>query len=438
MSWLSSSATDQVAILSLAALGLTLPTASLRRRALAGPLLLALAFASLAVAGGEDWRRASLPASYLDITAAIGFAGLALPLGLGWVSHQRAEWTPRLRVGTWLGAGLAVGLGALRLAPLASRGGWGGTLLAAGGLTLAAGAAIALLPRLHSGAAVRRLDRLLGGERDSAPSGGGWDRVAGVLLLVHGGSALLALWAPFLPLLLLLILAGGIAGLLFQYRLDRARTAPLSVVLALLIVAGVGYLMVQVAGDTRLTLGALADAPYSGALELLLALPASLAAWALLRLWPFHIAPRGPLTGLLGAALLIRVVGPLLPSGAFHWQPVLYPLAMLAVAHAAAARRDDEALVACGALGLLAGTGAAGWCGTGLVLAGAALALPEPLRHRMRHGGGELVGRLWVLVLVPLVPPILAGALHAQTVYTVLSVLGLFAVLWAEPGSPRV
>jgi hypothetical protein len=438
MPWLSSSATDQVAILSLAALGLTLPTATLRRRALSGPLLLAVAFASLAVAGGDDWRRASLPASYLVTTAAIGFAGLALPLGLGWLSRQRAEWTPQLLVGAWLGAAVAVALGASRLAPLASRGGWGATLLATGGLTLAGGAAIALLPRLHAGGAVRRLDRLLGGGRVSAPAGGGMDRAAVVLLLVHSGSALLALWVPFLPLLCLLILIGAITGLLFQYRLDRARTAPLSVVVALLIVAGVGYLMVQVAGDTRPTLEALADAPYSGALELLLALPASLAAWALLRLWPFHIAPRGPLTGLLGAALLIRVVGPLLPGGAFHWQPVLDPLAMLAAWHAAVGRRDDEALVASGALGLLAGSGAAGWCGTGLVLAGAALALPERLRQRMPHSGGEAVRRLSLLVLVPLVVPILAGALRAQTVYTVLTVLGLFAVLWAEQGSTRV
>jgi hypothetical protein len=143
------------------------------------------------------------------------------------------------------------------------------------------------------------------------------------------------------------------------------------------------------------------------------------------------------LTGLLGAALLARVVGPLLPNGLVHWQAVLYPLAVVAAWHAAATRRDEEALGSLGALGLLAGTTAAGWCGTFAILGGVALTRPDVLRQAgwPRDARGEAGRGLLVLLGVPLLLPILAGALPAQTFYTVAAVAGLVAVLWADRGA---
>lgn len=398
----------------VALIALLLPEPAARRRGMAGALLTALALASLTVAGGGEWRAAELPASYLGIDAALLLLGLLIPLLVAVRLFRDGRWPPTVILAT----GITLIAGFAFAAPMAVAGG-GATPLALASLVAGAAFLRYVAPRIAAGA--RWLDALLFPAR--RPPDPLRDARSRTLLVTSAAAALVALFAPRLDLLLGAVLAGLIAGVLLDRHLTRRW--PVAVPLAGLDLLVLSYLLIHVAGDTPLTLTAMGEAPYSDAFQVLAALLLGTTSWVLLGLWPFASAPRGVHAPLFAAALLVRVLGPILPDGAAHWQPLFYLLPVIGAWHGAATGRPREALRALALLGLLAGTDSARWAGIGLVLAAiiadGAVLLPAPRREhpawRLLLSGTALAGAL-------LLRPLLEGALAAQTVYTVLTVLG--------------
>ncbi len=411
----------------LATVGVSLPAARARRRALVGPLLLALAFASLTLAAGSDAAIATLPVSYTAITAALLLIAIALPVGLALLALRDATWPLAPKAVAFAAALAAIGLGLRETLPLASQAGLT-TLTATGGLILLAGLLRLTGPRLAAG--LRWADALAFPPR--APASHRWDGVARGLLAATLVAVVLACLSPRLDLLLLAVAVGVITGLLLERRLGRLTRLPIATPSALVALGVAGYLLIHVAGDTPLTLRDLLEAPYSSAFEVLTVLLLGLACWVFLGLFPFASSPRGPLSALLAGALLARAAGPLLADGWVHWQPVFYLIPTVAAWHAAATRRDEETLVALGTLGLLSESAIAGWCGMAIVGGAALLGAVEwrELTGARFGATGDLLLRLTVVAGATLLPPLLHGALAAQTFYTVLTVLGVAGSLF--------
>lgn len=414
-------------VLLLAAAGMTLPDARARRRALVGPLLAALAFASLAVARGDGRASTTLPVSYAAVTAALLLIAVALPLALAALALRDPAWQGSARLAGLTTALAGLGLGLRAALPLASHGGRT-TLTAAASLLAIAGLLRYTGPRVAAG--LRWADALAFPVR--APAPGSWDTGTRRLLAVSTASAALACVVSRLDLLLLAVTIGVGSGLAMEWRLCRPARWPVAVPLAIAFLGVTAYLMIHVAGDTPLTLRALRDGPYSPAFETLAVLLLGLVSWILLGLFPFAAALRNPSSALLAGVLLVRLAAPLLPYGWVHWQPIFFLIPAVAAWHAAATRRDEEALVALGALGLLSESPLAGWCG--IAIAGGSLLLRglHWLEAAGRHPDprGDLLLRLTPIAAAPLLLPLLHGALEAQIFYTVVTVLGVAGALF--------
>lgn len=411
----------------LATVAVCLPTPRARRRALAGPLLLALGLASLKLASGGSAPIATLPVSYVAITAALLLIAMALPVGLAALALRDAAWQLAPKIVALVAALAATALGIRETLPLIVQGGVT-TLIAAAGLLLLAGLLRFTGPRLAAG--VRWADVLVFPIR--APASHRWDGTARGLLATTVVAALLACLSPRLDLLLAAVAIGVITGLLLERRLGSLTRLPIATPIALVLLGVASYLLIHVAGDTPLALRDLLDAPYSKAFEVLTVLLLGLACWVLLGLFPFASSPRGPLSALLAGALLARGVGPILADGWVHWQPIFYLIPTVAAWHAAATRRDEETLVVLGTLGLLSESLLAGWCGIAMVGGAALLRAAEWLELTGARLGatGDLPLRLTLVAGVTLLPPLLQGALEAQTFYTVVTVLGVAGSLF--------
>jgi hypothetical protein len=421
-----------MAAAALAALGI--PQASLRRRALSGALLLGLALASVDHLGGPD---AAVPAASRAITLGLALLGLLLLSGSLIAGLSREGWTRTVRWRSRVSGMAAVVLGGGLVIPAGPEQGWPMALATTLGLGLGGAAAGLLGRKLRLAGGVRWLDQALSAPGSRARPGMGWDRGSRRLALLHVLGTLTALGALHLHPLLGGAAIAAAAGVMLDRRLGRLRRWPVSAFLAMVGLVVAWYLLARVAEGMPLGLLALRDAPYSQALENLAALLLAIAAWSLLQLWPFHTTPRGPLTALVGGCLLVRLVSPVLPHGLFHWQPLLYPLAVLAAWHAAATDRDGEAVTAFGALGLLSGTGPAGWAGLGLTAGGVVLGLTGRLaEHGMAvNWRGRLVQQVAVVAGTVLAVPVLSGALATQVFYTVAATGGIVAALWSRDGA---
>jgi hypothetical protein len=198
---------------------------------------------------------------------------------------------------------------------------------------------------------------------------------------------------------------------------------------------GIGwYFLAHVAGDMPLDLGALRDAPYSTAFQLLLALTFGAISLALFGLWPLRGFAAGPATPLLGALLLSKLVAPVVSEGLIHWQPVFYAVIAVGACGAGLSRRNGESLIALGALGLLSGSPTAGWAGLVLV-AGAVALRAQELTSLI---AGKVARETVVIPLVVLtsalaLAPALTGALGSQVLYSVLAVAAVIGGSWASP-----
>jgi hypothetical protein len=412
-------------MLAIAVLSLFLPPRRFRP-ALAGAVFTALGLASLQVAGGPDWRGAGLPRTYLSVTAALLLIGLLLPLALAGIAIRSGELPGGRRAGAVAAAVLLLVAAGRVAIPLALAGGPARTALAAAMLASVGILSGGLARPLSLGDRLRRLDRAVFGSIEGEP-GRPWGPTERWLFGAHAALAAVALVSPHLILLLGAILGTAITGVLLDRRLGLSTRWPWSVIGGLVLLALSSAFLIQVAGEVPLSLSELRDGPFSPAFELGASLGFIGAALPLLQLWPFHARARGPATPLAGAALLVLLVTPILPEGTRHWQPVVFPLLVVGGWYAAGAGSLQLALMALATAGLICLRPAAAWAGVVLLVLLALLGLrkrlvlPEPL-GRMMVAGATVVG-------AGLAPTILAGALQAQTVYTVLLAAALAATL---------
>jgi hypothetical protein len=178
------------------------------------------------------------------------------------------------------------------------------------------------------------------------------------------------------------------------------------------------------------------DGPFSPAFQTLGALILALAAWPLLRLWPLHGARTGPAAALAGAAILLRVLVPIVPDGNAHWQPVFYGLLGGGAWYAAVVRNDAILAASLAASGLLSGYPEAGWGGIAVLTA--AIVLQILARATRTVPVALIAGRAILIGASFAVVPLLAGALQVEVFWTVAIVLGAVIGLLAAEDRRRV
>ncbi len=386
---------------------------SAARRALAGlvPALLGVAAFAVVPVGDTAYVAASTGLVLLGGAAATGAALVAL----------RGPATDRagsIAGSTCIVAG-AVAV-AVRAAPLVGSVGllrvvaWGAGVAVAWWLLLLAGR----LLRLPS--ALGWLDRAVLARRPpSTLTGMPQVPRAAIGVLVLG--ACLVLFAPHTGLAIVGLVMAAIGG---ELTFRRARRGVPVLPLVTLTLLPAWWLLHAVAGPVGLRIATLDQVPLSPAAARLVALPLGLVAWAWTGLWPLHGVVRPVLLAPLGAALWLRVAGPVAAEGLAHWQPLFVALAAAGLWQAAADGRLASVFVAL-AFVALASLGPPSAPAAGLLL-GAALAfkLPKP-------GSGlpllafELARRLGFVGSAAGAGLAFAAGLRAEVVFTVLAAAGL-------------
>jgi hypothetical protein len=377
----------------------------------AGAVLVALAAAAYAASATTPLPGApprEPPAAVLQVNAALLLAGLLVAGGAA-ARALLAERSPATVLGAALVAAAAVAAGP-RIVQA------GGPAVVAAVVVAAAGAGL--------GAAAVRLARFV--RRARAPAGpsphaaravpGG---MGGPAVAVAAGSAL-AVLAPHAGLLAAGVLGAVWGGHLLARRRGLARLPVAPLLVSLLVAAVLAFVRVVMRGE-GMALVDLAGGPFSVAAQAYLAPAAALAAWTSMGLWPFHRAAPGALLAPVGAAFLGRLAVPAFTEGFAHWETVLAPAAVLAVWHAALARRPGLALAALCFLGLAAqGRGMAVWLPLSL-----AAALAEatgrglvPERARGAAVWTAAAGAAWGGLAA------LEAALRAEATYTLAAAAG--------------
>jgi hypothetical protein len=414
----------------LIALLALLAPANRRGIILAGGVISTLALASLQVAGGPQWLDAGLAPAYLSITAALLTSGLAIATlgGLLPPAVNAPDHWSRGRAGMTLGV---IALGGYAVTLIAKAGGF---LRSAGALASLVAIVAGLWLMLKYSGAFSYLQgwRARRGVRLAAETARPLDRADVWLLALHLVFVLLAVVGPHLVVLLVGVLGAPVSGL-FLARRSGLRRVPWEMVAGVLLLLLVSGATIQVAGESSLRLSELPNGPFSPAFEPVAALGFILAAWPLLRLWPFHLGELGPVTPLAGATLIYRVAAPALPSGAEHWLPIVFPVLVLVTWYSAAAGDWAQATRALALAGIVSLRPTAVLAG-GVLLGGESLLALAPVSAppRIQQVGGAVVtvAGLWQLL------PLLNGALPAQTFYTVL--LAVSAALALAVSSPAI
>jgi hypothetical protein len=395
-----------------------LPRSRARRAAGLAATAAGLALAGLAGTEPGAAAVAGLPSGFLAADAALVVLGAVLAIGTALVAVLDRRSAPTIA-------------GAIALAPGGILLGWGGAGLVAaapsGALVVSALVEIAL------GVALL----LVGWYLRFAPPA---DRDRLHPRALYGGllaGALAAAVGPHLGLVVLGVIVAACAGHLLQ-RAEGGPRLPLAPAATLPLLPA-WWLMATIAGPIGLWVSGLATVPLSPAAEQLLAVPLLIAAWAVAGLWPLHRHLPGALVAPVGAFLMARVAIPAVPSGLEHWRPLMMPLVVAGVWHAALSGRLPRVAVGMAWVGLLAPDG--------MGLAGAAMLMAAGLAM-------ELVERITALRVGRLAPaaqalPLIAfgwGALLAvgaglrgEVVYTAVAVAGLVALCgrpWPQAITP--
>jgi hypothetical protein len=397
------------------------------RRGLAGTLLLALAAASLRVMR-EGHGGGTASSTALAVSAAIAVLGLVLVAVPVVARLRRPDAPAALRYGA-LGCLLVAGVMSFPLLrPLSA-----GPPLVAAAL---AGVGLLALARLHR----LRSNRPPPSAQVPAPRAGEpartgrWPAILLAVRLVHGAGTVALFTVSGLHLFFagLLVTAGTGAWLV---RPARRVGWDLSVIVGLLATVSGWYLLAQVAGDdAHLSLAALPSAPFSTSFQISAGFLLAVAAWSLVPLWPFQAPAPGTLAPFAGAALFLRIVGPGLPDGLVHWQPVLYLLVFVAAGLALWRRREEEGVRALAGLGLASGDPIATAAGMGVLAVAMVWRVVSGLGPTAPRLGppGRLVARALLVAAALASVPLLDGALHAQVVYTTVTVGILVVHLTAD------
>jgi len=335
------------ALLFLAALGVGLAAAAL-----------VAAFGSSSLAGMADWARDP------ETLGLLHFAGGLVLLGLVVALLSGPRWSTLVVLA--IGGGLSLPFARLP-------GAWRVVGIAAGVLSAAVLGWI-ILTWLRPGRILVALDRVL---FDRAGRGA-WQPAVGWMpdapVLVAAGAGIVALVVPHLFTVLGGVIIATIAGWLAA---SRAGRRPWPLLVAATLVFLILLWTVRLSGPLGGWIPALVDGPFSPRAAQWLGAMTAGAALILAGQWPWH----GAAVPILLAPLAVAVVGGfgvrLIPDGLQWWQPILAPLTLMALMHAAAHRRMPAFLVAAGLFGLWTGTLA----GTG--------------------GGAALVGVGWILFVAP-------------------------------------
>jgi hypothetical protein len=417
---------DAACVMAAGAASVAFPTRTAARRGLSGTLLIAFALVSLRITGGAVMVGAGLTVEAFAITCGIALLGSVVllaqvvgALGAGDSSRATQAWIMSATA-------LALALVARSVASLAATGG-GFIAVGTAAALLSLGALLRFVEaRIPVGHWIAGIDRRLFGFGVPFPGRETWQRADGVAAWVHVLSTAALFLVPHLHLFMPILMLAFASGVWAERGLGRS-AIPLTALAVLPAVGVAWYFLTRVGGDQPLGLSELRDGPYSPAFQLLASLVLGLVAVSLLGLWPFHGLPRGPLSPLLGGLLFVRLVATDLLEGLQHWQPLLYLLAAIAACHAAASRRDDEALAALAALGLASGVPVAGSAGLGFAAAAVLSRLSRLLNERGRvfNRRGRAVMAILVIAGSALLLPVLAGGLAAQVFYSTVIVAAL-------------
>jgi hypothetical protein len=248
-------------------------------------------------------------------------------------------------------------------------------------------------------------------------------------------------FAPTLRSVTLASVVAATVGHILLRRNGAGWRLPLLPVFALCLLPVFHY-FAAITGDPNPAISSLVDAPLSTAAQLRIVPWIFLAAWGFSGLWPIQGAVPAYARP-LSIVLLVRLAAVPLSEGVVHWSPIFLPVIVLALFHLAAtggnpavrARRFQGLLVAGGLLGAVAG-------GRGLeaatVMAVAATIYPfiQPLEVRgpsAFRAGGRL---FWVIPLAAIVP-LLGAGLAVQVSYTVLAAGATAAGFWSVIGGSR-
>lgn len=412
-----------------------LPNYRLRRAGLAGVLVIQLAIASLELTGGSSAMREMLSPGYQAVSAALLIGGVLLMLSTAFTAIRSGQGSkPLMLAGAAILLVVAVQLGIL-LVPLAQGGGLVRTLAA---LALLASATVLLVMLVKVQAvksAVWRIERIIAPPKNPGP---GAPVPAGrpAMLGLHLTGILVALVAPNFPLLIAGVVLAMITGAIWEYQAGVGSRWPVGVIISGVALLAGSIVLLSVAGDTPLSLDQMIDGPFSEALQVMIAPVIVLAAWPLVRLWPLHGTRSGPAGALAGAAILIRVLAPVLPDGAMHWQPLFYLLLAIGAVYASVVRNDAVFGSSIAALGLLSAQSEAGWGGVAVLTAAIAL---QTLARATRTVPAALIGGRIILIAASLaVIPMLLGALQTEVFSTVIVIIGVVIGLLAGEDRRRV
>jgi hypothetical protein len=255
------------------------------------------------------------------------------------------------------------------------------------------------------------------------------------------GAAAVALGPHVAPVFLGAIVAAW--GGFFLSHPRGGHPLPIAPALVLVLVPA-WWLLAAVAGPVGLRLDALPSVPLSPAAESLVAPALLLAAWSIAGLWPLHLQVPGALLGPVGALLLLRIGHPLAPGGLQQWQPLILPLLIVGLWHAATRRRWPLLAAGAGLLGMVELV-PAGALGAALLLgAGVVLEIHGPKAPVAGNAWQAFTAIVWVACACGGLL-VLEGGLRSEVVYTAFGAAGLALIVAAgadpvelhEGSSPR-
>lgn len=394
-----------------------------RRLGAAGLLVAGLGVAALRAGRTEP----GIPPADSDQGFLMVNGGLLL-LGLGlaaWAAWSAAPGPTRLAGRLATGVGFAL-VGWLVAEPVIAAGVWR-TVVAAVGSGLIGAGVIAAARALGAAAPARTVGRLLFAPplRPSIP-----DR-PGLISAVLLASAAAVAVGPHVAIICLGVVAASWAGY-FGWRPSR-RLVPIAPILTLALLPAY-WLLATVAGPIGLERNHFLLVPLSPAAESIVAALLLLVAWSLAGLWPLQRQLPGAITGVVGAILIVWFMLPLAYSGMEQWRPLMVPLLVVGIWHAAARGRWPLVASGAGLLGVVSpdwvGVFGAGWLlATALALEiylmrSDARAIAWPVR------AATWVAAAWGGLLT------LEGALQGEVVYSAVGTLGL-ALLISGRATPR-
>jgi hypothetical protein len=251
------------------------------------------------------------------------------------------------------------------------------------------------------------------------------------LFALLAASAMVALGSHVLPVFVGVVVASW-SGYLLARPVSGWRL-PVAPALVLVLVPAY-WLLATIAGPVGLWTRELHVVPLSPAAESILAAAMLLASWSTAGLWPLHRQLPGALVGVVGALLLIHIAVPLAPGGLAQWRPLIVPVLIVGLWHAAAYSRWPLVAVGSAVLGIVspvrAGVIGAWWLlGAALVSEVAAMAPMSLTRVRVAQVVAW-VSAAWGGLLV------LEAGLGGEVVYTAMASVGL-ALIVAAGDPPR-